>query len=482
MARTAQLIGFHTTARAEGSVSSARPAGPGSNTSAVSKREMLKFALPALGIYLANPLMGNIDNAFVGHFSGTAELAALGPGQVLANNFFFLFAAILNSATTGLVARAWAGGSGDSPAKRVRENLAHTLNVAFVIGVALTAFYAFCSPWALGKLGVPPAILDKASLYARITGLTSWAGLAQGVCLSALLATRDAVTPLKVVASAQVLNLLGDYLLCCWPLRLGIAGAATATALSTLLSFSLMLLSMRKKQFLPRPRLPTWTDAQPVLEYAGPLFIITAARIFGFSAMALAAASLGTPQLAAYQVIISIFIVFVFVSGPLSQSSQSLLPSLIDQGDTKALRKACANIFLIAIVVGVITSALYYVTIRFGAGAFTSDPMVLKEVVGASFSSLLPAATLLVLSTVDGAMTAAKDFKLIVVYQVAAVVTQVLLLRLVWQGGGNYGLPFIFSTLTLRLWICAASVAACLFGGFGRLGGALRPKRTAALR
>lgn len=35
-------------------------------------------------------------------------------------------------------------------------------------------------------------------------GLVAWASLAQGVCLSAILATRDAVTPLKVVCTAAV--------------------------------------------------------------------------------------------------------------------------------------------------------------------------------------------------------------------------------------------------------------------------------------
>ena len=34
---------------------------PGQKKAASSKTEMLRFALPALGIYLANPIMSNID-------------------------------------------------------------------------------------------------------------------------------------------------------------------------------------------------------------------------------------------------------------------------------------------------------------------------------------------------------------------------------------------------------------------------------------
>ena len=37
------------------------PEVPGEKKAASSKTEMLRFALPALGIYLANPIMSNID-------------------------------------------------------------------------------------------------------------------------------------------------------------------------------------------------------------------------------------------------------------------------------------------------------------------------------------------------------------------------------------------------------------------------------------
>ena len=46
---------------------------------------MLKFYGPALGIFLAGPLMSNIDNAIVGRAAGVSALAALSPGTVLAD-------------------------------------------------------------------------------------------------------------------------------------------------------------------------------------------------------------------------------------------------------------------------------------------------------------------------------------------------------------------------------------------------------------
>ena len=43
-------------------------------TATASKRSMMAFALPALGIFLVNPLLSNIDNAFVGRTVGSVGL------------------------------------------------------------------------------------------------------------------------------------------------------------------------------------------------------------------------------------------------------------------------------------------------------------------------------------------------------------------------------------------------------------------------
>jgi hypothetical protein len=72
-----------------------------------SKRAMLTFAIPALGIYLCNPLLSNIDNAFVGQTIGTIGLAALSPATICIDQMLYLFN-FLGRATTGIVTRAYA--------------------------------------------------------------------------------------------------------------------------------------------------------------------------------------------------------------------------------------------------------------------------------------------------------------------------------------------------------------------------------------
>jgi hypothetical protein len=81
-----------------------------------SKRALLSFAVPALGIYLTNPLLSNMDNAFVGKTVGVTGLAALSPATLCIDQMLYLFG-FLSRATTGLVARAY-GQEGNTTAAR----------------------------------------------------------------------------------------------------------------------------------------------------------------------------------------------------------------------------------------------------------------------------------------------------------------------------------------------------------------------------
>ena len=94
--------------------------------------EVLKFYGPALGIFLAGPLLSNIDNAIVGRAAGVQALAALSPGTVLSDQVLYLFS-FLGRATTGLVARAYAA-EGAAGAKR---ELRRPLALAFAVGACV---------------------------------------------------------------------------------------------------------------------------------------------------------------------------------------------------------------------------------------------------------------------------------------------------------------------------------------------------------
>ncbi len=339
-----------------------------------SKREMLGFAVPALGIYLSNPLLSNIDNAFVGRTVGTSGLAALSPATVCTDQILYLFS-FLSRATTGLVARAYAADEkGDTAAARQAGSA--PLTVSLACGFLLSIAYAVFTPIMLAALNVDPVLRAPAASYIYWRGAISWAALAQSVSLSILMATRDAVTPLKIIGLAALVNVCGDALLCAWPLRWGCSGAAAATSFATLVSSGFMIRALAKKQLLPRIRMPGREELVGLLEFTGPLLAITLTRLAGLIAMQRAAMRLGVQSLAAYQLSINLVVFFLLFGEPLSQLSQTKLPALVDAEDGDAVLATLKSVLILSFFTALGVGGIAFASLKFGASLFSSDAAV----------------------------------------------------------------------------------------------------------
>lgn len=140
-----------------------------------SKRQMLGFAIPALGIFLCNPLLSNIDNAFVGRMSGTSGLAALSPATICTDQVLYLFS-FLSRATTGMVSRAYAS---EKNTENARSAASAPLTLAIAIGSIISICYAIFTPNLLSMLQVNPSLRPAASSYIHWRGSITWAALAQ---------------------------------------------------------------------------------------------------------------------------------------------------------------------------------------------------------------------------------------------------------------------------------------------------------------
>lgn len=442
---------------------------PSTDTDTPSKRKMLRFLVPALGIYLANPLLSNIDNAFVGKMVGTKGLAALSPATICTDQMIYLFS-FLSRATTGLVSRAY-GSTDDPEQKKKAAGMAGSapLTVALISGVGLSIFYAFCTPMLLSFLKVTPSLRPAAASYIYWRGSIAWAALAQGVSLSIMMATRDAITPLKIVALAAGVNVIGDALLCVWPLQWGVAGAAAATAFATLFSAAEMVRGIKARGIFPKVRLPTREELISLTEFTGPLLAITITRLIGFVSMQRAAMALGVKELAAYQLSINLVIFFLLFGEPLSQLSQTQLPALIDAHDAPKVKANFKSVLTLGSITAFAVGAVAGSALFFGSSLFSSDPIVQNLARQASPSVFATVATAVFAVVVDGANLASKDFGFMLTQGLTTMVVQLVLLK-TWCSS----LSDIFFTFTLRLGSYAVISLIRTALGRGSLGRALR--------
>jgi hypothetical protein len=109
--------------------------------------EVIALAIPALGSLLADPLMSLVDTAVVGRYSSTS-LAALGPSTAVFQIVFQLFS-FLSITTTGMVARACAGGDNST----VRRALANSTILAVTFGGLTCLGLNLFAPAVLGAMG-----------------------------------------------------------------------------------------------------------------------------------------------------------------------------------------------------------------------------------------------------------------------------------------------------------------------------------------
>jgi Na+-driven multidrug efflux pump len=320
----------------------------------------------------------------------------------------------------------------------------------------------------LAALNVEQALRPAAASYIYWRGAIAWAALAQSVCLSVLMATRDAITPLKIIGLAAGINIVADTLLCAWPLRWGCSGAAAATSFATLVSCGFMIQALAKKQLLPQVKLPTRGEMWGLLTYTGPLIAIPITRLAGFIVMQRKAMQLGVESLAGYQLGINIMMFFLLFGEPLSQLSQTNLPALLDQENAIAVKSTLKGALTLAIFTSVIVAMAAFSMARFGVGLFTSDVGVQMVTQNSSLSLLIAVATSVFTVAVDGAMFAARDFGFMLAFGFGTFLCQLAILP------HCHSVAAIFSTFTFRLGSYALAALLRMALGYGAIGKLIR--------
>ncbi|EJK68424.1 hypothetical protein THAOC_10405 [Thalassiosira oceanica] len=210
--------------------------------------KIVKFALPAIGVWLCSPVLSMIDTASVGLLAGTAQQAALNPA-VSVTDYGALLVAFMYTATTNLVASAQEKDLADDTAvavnkdsrgaqRRTKSTMLTALKLALVVGISFGSVLFGAAPTLLraiiGNPNVDPQVFGAALRYVRIRSLGMPAAVVIGTAQSGCLGMKDVKSPLLVLAAAAAINLLADIILVrnAHPWLGGAAGAAWATVLS----------------------------------------------------------------------------------------------------------------------------------------------------------------------------------------------------------------------------------------------------------
>jgi MATE family multidrug resistance protein len=312
-------------------------------------RTLVGLSLPVLLSFIAEPLTGLADTAFVARL-GAAPLAALGVGTVLLSSVFWIFN-FLGIGTQTEVARAEGARSRD----RATDVTGLALVLAFGFGVLL---------WIVGlpsvghlatAMGARQEVHQAAALYLRIRLLSLPAILMVTVAFGALRGLLDMRTPLRIAISFNALNIVLDAVLIfgLGPIpAFGIAGAAWATVISHWLGAVWGLLAVHSR--LGYPRHLQLRDARLLLVVGRDLFLRTGLLTAFLVLTTRAATRIGSSAGAAHQAIRQVWLFTALVLDAYAATAQSLVGYFRGAGLSQPMRQVARVACLWSLGTGVV--------------------------------------------------------------------------------------------------------------------------------
>lgn len=267
-------------------------------------RELFRLAIPLAAAQAGNQLMGLVDVAVLGRY-GARELA----GSGLANAVYFAFSIVGMGMVLGidpLVAQAV--GAGDR--LRARRVMWQGIWLALIVAAALTVILCIAAV-AIPLIGTEPELVPPARVYLliRIVSLTPFLMI---YVIRSYLQAHAITRPLVMsVVIANVFNLFADIALVFGipgviP-EMGVAGAAIATVLCTVLQLAIMVAAVRRMDVAGAvDHRPDRDAIRQAVRVGWPVALHMGAEVGIFALVALLAGRLGTLHLAAHQLVIGI--------------------------------------------------------------------------------------------------------------------------------------------------------------------------------
>lgn len=390
----------------------------------VMAREIAALGIPALGGMLIDPVMSLVDTACVGQVS-SMQLASMAPCTSI-YQFFFVIFFFLSTTTTTMVA-ANPPNADNLTNEQVQERIDHNEKVvscatmlALISGVVVTiGLIAFSDPLMSIAGCSSVEMMAHGRKYLRIRALGLPLVLVATVLQGASLGRQDAWTPLKIFATAGIVNLIGDVWLTLG-MGWGVMGAAVATLASQVAAAAyFMFKSMRLKPGradgpvrLAYKGLPDREMLRKFCSMALSLLLKSITTMGAYSLLTKAASTMGAMSLAAHQVTLQVWWLLSYIPEPTSTAAQSLVARDIQQRPWRVPK-------LVKVLYGIAWSAGLCVAVATGivltvpqlASAIVADTVVQKLLLTTAVPAMIAQIFCSVGALSDGLAVGCGDYK-----------------------------------------------------------------------
>lgn len=343
----------------------------------------LQVAWPAILESFFVALVAMVDSYMV---SGLGSYAVAAIGLTTQPKFICLALFIaINMAVSALVARRKGQGERDSA-----NRILLTAIICCIVGIVIISSIAvvLADP-IIHLVGSEPETHDSAVLYFRIIIGFIIFNVISLVINAAQRGSGNTKIAMKTNVTSNLINVVFNYLLIHGNLgfpALGVAGAAIATVLGTVVACGMSIASLFHKDsyvsipYMIKKKLPPTVRAlKDIFSFASTVFAEQLMLRFGFFMSALLTANLGTEAMAAHQVgMNALHLSFSFGDG-LQVAAVTLIGQSLGQGK-KALAKKYGNICQsIGLAISIALSIIYLLFGRwFFSIYFPNEPQIVE--------------------------------------------------------------------------------------------------------
>ncbi len=296
--------------------------------------EILRLALPAFGALVAEPLFLLADSAIVARL-GTVPLGGLGVASQALTTLVGM-SIFLAYGTTAAVARQLGAGHKDAA---IRQGI-DGLWLAAAIGLAVLAVGWPLAPQIAGAFGGTQAVSHQAVSYLRVSLLGAPSMLAVLAGTGVLRGLQDTRTPLLVAVLANAVNIGLNYTFVL-VLHWGIAGSAAGTVLAQTGSAAAYLVVVARGARAAGIGLrPDRQGIRSAASAGASLVLRTLALQAVLVLMTAIAARQSDAAIAAHQVAMRIWNLFVFALDAIAIAAQAITGRQLGGGDIAGARAA----------------------------------------------------------------------------------------------------------------------------------------------
>ncbi|AMM09655.1 putative efflux protein, MATE family [Streptomyces sp. ScaeMP-6W] len=406
-------------------------------------REIVALAVPAFGALVAEPLFVMADSAIIGHL-GTAQLAGLAVASALLTTAVSIFV-FLAYATTGAVARRV--GAGELSAA-IRQGM-DGIWLALLLGAAVIAVVLPTAPALIDLFGASETAAPYAVTYLRISSFGIPAMLVVLAATGVLRGLQNTRTPLYVAIGGFVANAILNVVLV-YGAGLGIAGSAWGTVIAQCgMAAVYLVVVVRGARKHGASLRPDAAGIRASAQAGAPLLVRTLSLRAVLMIATAVAARLGDTEIAAHQIILSLWSLLAFAMDAIAIAGQAIIGRYLGAGDSAGAKAVCRRMVEWGIGSGIVLGVLVIVSRPLFIPLFTSD--------GAVKDAALPALVVVALCqplsgivyVLDGVLMGAGDGPYLAwaMLLTLAIFTPFALLIPSWGGG----LTAVWGAMTLMM-------------------------------